>query len=151
MKSPNIKVHLGGLVPLPKDTLLVKVYEPLPEKRKLGVESNVNILESSKKLEVRPVSVGFSKMGIWLPFPSARKHGVACFPLAVWYLCAWTPALPGEDQGMAGNAKKQGSRCGGLQPRSAPLSVLLLRAPPGTFQNLWNQGERGVSASPRDV
>lgn len=31
------------LLPSPKDTLLLKVYEPLPEKRKLGVESNANV------------------------------------------------------------------------------------------------------------
>lgn len=107
--------------------------------------------ESSKKLEIRPVSVGFSKMGIWLPFPSARKCGVMCSPLAVWYLCAWTLVLPSEDQGMTGNAKKQWSWCGGLQPRNATLSFLLLRDPPGTFWHPWSQGERDVSAGPQGM
>ena len=38
----------GCLVPLPKDTLPSKAYEPLPEKRKLGAEANANIGKSKE-------------------------------------------------------------------------------------------------------
>lgn len=38
----------GGLAALPKDTLHFKVYEPLPEKRKLGVGSKAKVQRNWK-------------------------------------------------------------------------------------------------------
>lgn len=80
MKSPNIKVHLGGLFPLPKDTLLVKVYEPLPEKRKLGVESNVNI-RKFKEIGSKTRFHWIFQNGHLASFPLSKETRGSVFPV----------------------------------------------------------------------